>query len=145
MDLLRTNVGVSVTEYFEQIKTVGLPLSADALDDVVAGNLEEKPAAITWITWDDMSQMIQDGIAVGVYMSIDELIHCDLEDVMAVVINIVTAVFQRVQIRYGRMIETETQLAHEAARKIQGVWRNAISNPAYSLCKQRLMNEFNSM
>ena len=33
--------------------------------------------------------------------------------------------------------------AQRAAKTIQCMWREAISNPAYNVCKRRLMNEFN--
>ena len=42
----------------------------------------------------------------------------------------------------------EKQLEFEKntkARIIQKQWREAISNPTFKLCKDRLMNEFNSM
>lgn len=32
-----------------------------------------------------------------------------------------------------------------AAVKIQKVWRNAISNPEYLICKNRILNEFNDL
>ena len=35
--------------------------------------------------------------------------------------------------------------AQRAAKTIQCMWREAISNPEYNVCKRRLMNEFNSM
>lgn len=37
------------------------------------------------------------------------------------------------------------QRAQRAAKTIQCMWREAISNPEYNVCKRRLMNEFNSM
>lgn len=32
-----------------------------------------------------------------------------------------------------------------SARKIQRIWRDHITNPAYNICKRRLLNEFNSI
>jgi hypothetical protein len=144
MELLRTDIGVGVTEYFEHIKAFSLPWTAGGLEYFIA-NLSEKPAGVSWITWEELFQVIQDGIAIGVYMNIDELIQCDIEDVMAVVMAIVNAVFQRVQTRFGQVFEAEIELANEAAQKIQRAWKKAISNPEYKVCKRRLMFEFNSM
>lgn len=144
---IKTDIGVGVTAYFEQIKTLNLYFSNDILEDTVSTAFysTEKPLGVNQNTWDECLNLMVDGIAIGVYMSMIELMYCDLEDVMAVVLEIITAVFQRVQDRFGQIIQVEMDIAEDAARKIQGVWRNAISNPSYDVCKRRLMNEFNSM
>ncbi len=144
---IRSDIGVGVTEYFEQLKTLNICFSVDMLENIISTEFykHEKPIGVYQTTWDECFDMILDGTIIGVYMNMIELMYCDLEDVMAVVAEITPAVFQRVRDRFASIMQTEMDMAESAARRIQGAWRVAIANPNYEVCKRRLLNEFNDL
>lgn len=39
----------------------------------------------------------------------------------------------------------ELEQTHNAAMKIQKVWRRCVSNPAYCMCRRRLLREFHEL
>lgn len=45
----------------------------------------------------------------------------------------------------GIFTYNELEQKHNAAMKIQKVWRRCVSNPAYSVCRHRLLREFNKL
>lgn len=146
MDLrdIQRDICLAVTGYFEQVKALGLTLAPSALEETVYEEFykKEKPAGVLWNTWDDCINTIQDGMSVGVYMSLDALMYCDLEDVMAIVMDITGAVFRRVEYSHGQILQAEIEMSEEAVRKIQTTWRHVISDPKCAPCKHRLDHEF---
>lgn len=137
-------VGLAVTEYFEAVKYTGLPYSIAALQETVE-RAYEKPAGLTWDTWTEYLQIIQDGICIGAELMLKDYTHYDYEDVIGIVIDITKTVFRYAESQLGRQIRDELETADHAATCIQTKWRNSISNPNYDICKRRLEREFAEM
>jgi hypothetical protein len=137
---METEIGVAVSQFFENIKYLGLSYTHGDIEEVIFESAE-KPAGVTWDTWNEYIQAIQCGVCVGADLMLKDMQHYEYEDVMAIVLEIMTPVFNYAR----RIIQDEIELAEKAALRIQNVWRNVIANPEYRLCKDRLMREFNSM
>ena len=137
-------VGLAVTEYFEGVKYTGLPYSIAALQETIEGAYE-KPAGLTWDTWTEYLQIIQDGICIGAELMLKDYTHYDYEDVIGIVFDITKSVFRYAESQLGRQFRDELEAAEHAAVCIQTKWREANLNPEYTVCRNRLTREFNSM
>lgn len=137
-------VCLAVTEYFENVKYTGLPYSISALQETITGAYE-KPAGVTWDTWTEYLQIIQDGICIAAELMLKDYTHYDYEDVIGIVFDMTKTVFTYAENQMGRQIREEHKLANKAALTIQSRWREAIENPDYAACRIRLAREFNSM
>jgi hypothetical protein len=137
-------VCLAVTEYFEAVKYTGLPYSISALQETIE-SAYDKPAGVTWNTWNGYLQIIQDGICIGAELMLKDYTHYDYEDVIGIVFDVTKSVFRYAETQLGRQIRDEHRLANKAALTIQTKWREANLNPAYTACRNRLTREFNSM
>lgn len=137
-------VCLAVTGYFETIKYIGDVYSSELLEDIIFDALD-KPAGLTWDTWNEYLQLIVDGIMIGSDLMLKDYAHYDYEDVFGIVFDVIKSVFQRVDRRFGQKISDELKAADRAAVYIQTKWRVSIANPEYDVCKRRLEREFKSM
>ena len=137
-------VGIAVTEYFENIKYTGLPYSISELQETIE-NAYEKPAGVTWDTWNAYLQIIQDGFCIAAELMLKDYTHYDYEEVIGIVFDMTKGVFRYAEDQMGRQIRDEHKLANKAAVTIQTRWREANLNPEYAACRNRLTREFNSM
>jgi hypothetical protein len=141
---METEIGVAVLQFFENVKYLGLSYTHRDIEEIIA-ETAEKPAGVTWDTWDEYIKLIQYGACIGADLMLKDMQHYEYEDVMGIVLEIMTSVFRYVRGQLGQTIQNEIELADQAALRIQSVWLEAVSNPEYQICKNRLMREFNSM
>lgn len=141
---MEQTVCIAVTEYFEAVKYTGLPYSITALQETVE-SAYEKPAGVTWDTWEEYLQIIQDGICIGAELMLKDFTHYDYEDVIGIVFNVTKAAFVYAENQMGLILEEEIELANKSAVLIQTRWREANLNPDYAACRHRLAHEFKNL
>lgn len=152
-DAVRRNVVHSVAHYLTNaIDPVNLRMLAhthflpSGVDRMVTRALDTMPIpdGLDIDAWNDMCQIIEHGIPIGLLCMSHEFETGNVYDMVDRVMNACM-----LRIRAGHihddMVQSLVEHQEKAARLIQSQFRFAIASPNHLLCRRRLLREFNQL